>query len=111
MKKWFIFAFLAAGVTAQAQGSSVVDNRGYRACETRLTDELKGEGPTFARVYYIERANETRTYYINAHVWANSERSPLRATCMTTTNGREILQLTTERGGAYTMRGGGLAIR
>ncbi|MDZ7685238.1 MAG: hypothetical protein U5O39_09770 [Gammaproteobacteria bacterium] len=111
MEKWFIFAFLAAGVMAQAQGSSVVDSRGYRTCESRLTEELWREGPTFQRVYYLERGDNARTFYINAHVWANKQRTAIRAMCTTSINGRDIQRVEIHRGGAYTMHDGGLAIR
>ncbi len=111
MKKWFVFAFLAAGFAAQAQASSLIDNRGYSTCEAVLSDELRGEGATFSRTYYVERGDESRTYYINAHVWANKERAPVRATCVTSVNGRDVLSLETARDGAYTKDGGAIAVR
>lgn len=111
MKKLFVFAFVAVGFAAQAQASSVVDNRGYTVCEDVLAEELRGTGPTFSRTYFVEREEAERTYYINAHVWANSERSPVRATCVTSANGREVLRLETERDGAYTLNDGTLAVR
>lgn len=111
MKKWFLFAFLAAGISQQAAASTYVDSRGYATCEKHLADELDGQGATFARTYYVERGEDQRTFYINANVWANDKRAPVRATCTTTGNGREILRLELGHGGTYAFDNGSLAVR
>lgn len=111
MKKLLLATIVMAGLPSSALAASIIDNRGYEACESRLESEFQDTGLTFKQKYYLKRTDEDRTYYINGFVWAdNSNRTSVRSTCTTTTNGREVLSLETDFG-TYVKDGGIMAAR
>ena len=92
MKKIAIMAF-AALLSTEALADNYLDDRGYRECERILTEEFSNSGVVFNRHYMVKRSEEQRTFYINKTVWSEGERMPVASTCITSTNGRTVIDM------------------
>lgn len=92
MKK-IAFIALAVLLGNQAYAGSYLDDRGYRECERTLTEEFGDSGVMFKRHYMVKRTEQDRTFYINKTVWNDGERMPVASTCVTSVNGRQIIEL------------------
>ena len=92
MKKIAIMA-LAAFMSTEALADNYLDDRGYRECERILTEEFANSGVVFNRHYMVKRSEEQRTFYINQTVWSDGERMPVASTCVTSVNGRKVLDM------------------
>jgi hypothetical protein len=92
MKKLAIFAF-AALASSPVLAGTYIDDRGYRACEQSLTEEFGDNGVMFKRHYMVKRGAAERTFYINKTIWNDGMRTPVASTCVTSVNGRDILDI------------------
>ncbi len=111
MKNLFLCVLLVASASANTQASTHVDSRGYGECEARLNAELAGTGLAVDRQYFVKHAPDSRTYFINGHIWSSdNERTAVRATCATSANGRKVQSLTTDAG-SFLLQEGVLATR
>lgn len=97
MKKLAIFA-AALTFSGAAFANSIIDSRGYAQCEDTVNREFSDAGLTLNRTYFVKRTDVDRIYYMNGFVWHNDAREPLAATCVTTPNGRDVLELDTQIG-------------
>lgn len=93
MKKSIVGLVAGALLSSTAAASPLVDQRGYKQCEINLDQQFQGAGLAFKREYFLKRTDEARTYYINGYVWDGEQREELQTTCVTTPNGREVLEL------------------
>ena len=94
------FSVLAATLlSATAQASTFKNDRGYKVCEQTLTKTMDLPGVTFERHYTVKQSGEKRTFFINKMVWNDAgERAPMTATCVTSQNGRDVLNLDVDMG-------------
>lgn len=99
MTKLGLSLLAAAFVSTSATAGTAFNDRGLNACERLLTKEYANSGLTFERQYMVERGDAARTFFINGYVRnASGEREQLASTCITTSNGRRVLELETELG-------------
>ena len=91
---------LAAGLTfaAQANAGRLALQAGYDTCKSEIQSQQAEQGLVFARRHYLNRADESNTYFINSSAWESGERVGLKSACETTKNGRRILALETSHG-------------
>ena len=93
-------AAIAAGLTfaVQANAGPLALQTGYDNCQKEIQSQQSERGLVFARHHYLNRADESNTYFINSSAWESGERVGLKSACETTTNGRRILALETSHG-------------
>lgn len=93
-------AALVAGLAfaAQANAGRLVLQAGYDTCKSEIQSQQAERGLVFARHHYLNRADESNTYFINSSAWESGERVALKSACETTKNGRRILALKTSHG-------------
>lgn len=90
----------AAFFTSSAFAGTYIDDRGYKECERSLSKDFGDAGLTFERQFMVKRSAEERTFFINGYVWNEAgARAQISSTCVTTPNGRDVLQLDTDLGG------------
>jgi hypothetical protein len=92
MNKLAIFAFAALASSPVLAGNHI-DDRGYRVCEQSLTEQFGDNGVVYKRHYMVKRSADERTFYINKTIWNEGIRTPVASTCVTSVNGRDILDL------------------
>lgn len=97
MKKLAITA-AALAFSVSAFAGSPIDARGYAQCEDTVNREFVNDGLMLNRTYFVKRTETDRVFYLNGFVWQNEIREPLAATCITTPNGRNVLELDTQIG-------------
>ena len=74
-------------------------DRGYRTCEEAITAEFREAGVMPDRRYYFLRKEDRLVFFMNGSIWdENGERVLGRATCYTSTNGRELIEFKAEFG-------------
>ncbi|XOV86437.1 MAG: hypothetical protein ACFHX7_15895 [Pseudomonadota bacterium] len=94
MRKRFIALTLGLGFSVAVNASPLVDHRGYQVCEAELKDRLPQSGLVTDRRFFFKESTDKRTYFINATVWSDlAERAAVTATCETSPNGREVMNL------------------
>ena len=93
-------AALAAGLTfaVQANAGPLSLQAGYDNCKKEIQSQHSERGVVFKRYHYLDRADESNTYFINLSAWESGERVHLKSACETTKNGRRILALETSHG-------------
>ncbi|MEZ5558659.1 MAG: hypothetical protein R3E86_08985 [Pseudomonadales bacterium] len=91
-------AVLLAGLAAPADArvSTSKELAGYHACLDAAADSHSGL--VAKRFYYTAQSGDNRTYYINASAWENGNRVALRIACATSTDGRELLSVSSAEG-------------
>lgn len=97
MKK-LAYCLIAACLSAPAFAASPIDARGYAQCADTLNKEFTNAGLMLDRTYAVKRTPTDRVFYINGFVWQQEIREPLAATCITTRNGRKVLELDAQVG-------------
>lgn len=99
MNKLGVTLLGAAFFTSSAFAGTYIDDRGYKECERSLTKNFGDAGLTFERQFMVKRGASERTFFINGYVWNDAgSRAPISSTCITTSNGRDILKLDTDLG-------------
>ena len=89
----------AALLSTTAHASTFKNDRGYKACERSLEEKVSLPGVTFERLYMVKQDDAGRTFFINSTAWNDAgERQTMNSTCITSPNGREVLQLETDLG-------------
>ncbi len=91
-------AFIAA--SASAELSTPNELKGYNACLEAA--ELKHDGLVPNRHYLLDRSGDGNTFYVNATAWHDGDRTRLRISCDTRSNGR--LQTVSIEEGSFTAR-------
>jgi len=99
MNKLGLGLLAAAFISSSATAGTFIDDRGYKECEQLLTKEFSDSGLTFERQYMVKRSDSARTFFINGFVWNQAgEREQIGSTCVTTPNGRSVLDLESDLG-------------
>lgn len=99
MKKLALSIASLVLVSGQAFAGTHIDNRGYQACERQLTKDFSDAGVMFERQYMVKRSDENRTFFINKTVWSDAGvRTPVNTTCVTSSNGRDVLDVQSDFG-------------
>lgn len=93
MKKILLAAAAVALFSSQAMADNYLDTRGYQVCEAELNKAFADAGVMFKRQYMVKRSGESRTFYINKTIWNEGARTPVASTCVTTVNGRDVLNM------------------
>ena len=75
---------------AQARPSQPSELRGFNTCIGAAKAEYTS-GFVSSRNYFIDRSGPANAYFINASAWQAGDREPLRISCETSRNGRELL--------------------
>ena len=79
--------------SSQALADNYLDTRGYQQCEAELSKTFSDAGVTYKRQYIVKRTSEARTFYINKTIWNDGIRTPVASTCVTSPNGRDVLDM------------------
>lgn len=99
MKKLVFTIAALTLLSAQAVAGTHIDTRGYQECERQLTKNFSAAGVMFERQYMVKRSEENRTFFINKTIWNDAGvRTTVNTTCVTSVNGRDVLELESDFG-------------
>ncbi len=98
-----VLTILLAGA-AQARPSQPSELRGFETCVDAAKVEYT-RGFVSSRIYFIDRTGPANAYFINASAWQAESRTPLRISCETSRNGRDLLAYSAAPGRFVPPRG------
>lgn len=109
--KQLLMTIFILGIFSATAHASPPKERGYRTCESAIMGEFRDDGVVPNRTYYFARKDDKLVYFLNGTLWNDDgERVSGRATCYTTANGRDLVELKTEFG-SYGMENRHLVVR
>ena len=93
-----VSGLVALSATLGAQAGDIVQSRGFNNCAEQIEQKLKQQRPKVSGAFYLAKASDHLTFYLNSTAWQDGKRQAMRTKCMTSTSGHNVLAVNMEAG-------------